>query len=184
LNLYGFGDGDPVTYSDPFGLCPKDAGGDGKTGDYSDCEKGTSGYYAYQDAQGRGGVVNNIRGANAWCSEHLACGATAGVALGIVGGWVAEGITAAAGAVEGETIAVEANKLRHVFGNEGHNLSGLVEHFGSEEATFSAVQRATQAGAKGLSDVFETSVKVAGQNVTVRGRVIDGAVRIGTFFIP
>ncbi len=39
MNLYGFANGDPVNYSDPFGLCPKDAGGDGKTDDYSDCAK-------------------------------------------------------------------------------------------------------------------------------------------------
>ena len=42
---------------------------------------------------------------------------------------------------------------------------------------------ATQGVAGGLSDVFETTVNVGGQDVTVRGRLIDGVVRIGTFFI-
>jgi len=32
LNVYGFANGDPITYSDPLGLCPKDAGGDGRVG--------------------------------------------------------------------------------------------------------------------------------------------------------
>lgn len=84
---------------------------------------------------------------------------------------------------EGESLVADANKLHHIFSDPDHNLGELVEHFGSEKATFNAVQRATQAGVKGLSDVFETTVKVAGQSVTVRGRVIDGIARIGTFFI-
>lgn len=49
LNLYGYGVGDPINNSDPFGLCPRSAGGDGKTLDYRDCPEGTEGaeYYAH-----------------------------------------------------------------------------------------------------------------------------------------
>jgi RHS repeat-associated protein len=38
LNLYGFAGGDPVNFSDPFGLCPEYAGGDGK-GTVADCPR-------------------------------------------------------------------------------------------------------------------------------------------------
>ncbi|MGH9423419.1 MAG: RHS repeat-associated core domain-containing protein, partial [Thermoanaerobaculia bacterium] len=48
LNLYGFGEGDPVTYSDPFGLCPEDMGGDGKTKGNADCPKGSKGWEQYR----------------------------------------------------------------------------------------------------------------------------------------
>jgi len=37
INLYGFAGGDPVNFSDPFGLCPKDQGGNGKSEELTDC---------------------------------------------------------------------------------------------------------------------------------------------------
>ena len=85
-----------------------------------------------------------------------------------------------------ERLAVDANKLNHIFGKAGHNLDNLVTQLGSRGAVFSGVQTATQAAVRsgGLSGVFETTVSVAGQNVLVRGNVIDGIARIGTFFIP
>ena len=43
MNLYGFAVGDPVSLSDLFGLCPKDAGGGGKTEEFENSEVGTSG---------------------------------------------------------------------------------------------------------------------------------------------
>lgn len=63
MNLYGFAGGDPVNFSDPMGLCPKDAGGDGKAEGNTDCPKGSSGYYANEAASGRGGIMNDIKGA-------------------------------------------------------------------------------------------------------------------------
>jgi len=89
-------------------------------------------------------------------------------------------------AARGAGRIVDPNKLHHIFGKTGHNLGPLVQKFGSQEATFSAVQQATQAAIKsqGLSGVFETTVSVAGQNVVVRGNVVEGVARIGTFFTP
>jgi hypothetical protein len=88
--------------------------------------------------------------------------------------------------LESEAPKVDANRFNHIFDKAEHNLGPLVERLGSQEATFAAVQRATEAAVKrgGISDVFETTVDVAGQNVVVRGRVIEGVPRIGTFFIP
>ena len=63
MKLYGYADGDPVNSSDPFGLCPKSSGGDGKTEDISDCPKGSSGFYANEAASGRGGLINELKGA-------------------------------------------------------------------------------------------------------------------------
>ncbi len=39
LNLYGFAGGDPINFSDPFGLCPAYAGGDGETSTAADCSR-------------------------------------------------------------------------------------------------------------------------------------------------
>jgi RHS repeat-associated protein len=76
LNTYGFANGDPVTYSDPYGLsaCPEEAGGDGRTDSYEDCEPGTSGWYANRLAKDEGDpIVNSVGGTLAACSESLAC---------------------------------------------------------------------------------------------------------------
>jgi hypothetical protein len=107
-------------------------------------------------------------------------------ALGAMLGRVAEGAAVVRGAGVAEKAIIDANKLNHIFGKAGHNLAPLVEKLGSQEATFTAVQNAIQAAVKsgGLSGIFETTVEVAGQNVVVRGNVIDGVARIGTFFIP
>ncbi len=43
-NLYGFAKGDPMTFGDPFGLCPKDKGGDGRTDTLDDCPRGSDGW--------------------------------------------------------------------------------------------------------------------------------------------
>jgi hypothetical protein len=76
--------------------------------------------------------------------------------------------------------------LHHSFGKPGHNLGALIERFGSQEATYRAVEAATQAAVRtqGLSGLYETTVTVAGQDVVVRGKVMEGVVRIGTLFIP
>lgn len=80
--------------------------------------------------------------------------------------------------------AADANKLNHIFGKAAHNLDGLVSEFGSQEAAYNALQKATQevVSQKGLTGVFETSVTVGSQTVTVRGAVVDGVAKIGTAF--
>ncbi len=80
-----------------------------------------------------------------------------------------------------------ANTLHHIFGKSEHNLGPLLERFGGETgAAFEAMKAATESvvKAQGLTGVFETSIQVAGLQVTVRGAVVDGIVRIGTAFIP
>lgn len=83
--------------------------------------------------------------------------------------------------------AIRANTMRHIFGKAAHNLAGLVARMGSERAVMAAVSRALAslpAGTLPAAGVFEVVVRVGGQNVTVRGAVVDGIVRISTMFIP
>jgi hypothetical protein len=89
-------------------------------------------------------------------------------------------------AARGAGRIVDANKLNHIFGKAGRNLEPLVEKFGSQEGAFNAVQDATQALAKsqGLSGIFKTTVQVGGQDLVVKGNVIDGVVHIDTFWPP
>ena len=51
-NLYQFNGNSPGALTDPFGLCPKEAGGDGKTDTHSDCPPGTEGYREYLSSMG------------------------------------------------------------------------------------------------------------------------------------
>jgi len=84
------------------------------------------------------------------------------------------------------TRRVPPSKLKHIFGQARHNLDDLVRQFGSELKAFEAIQEATEAVVRnrGLTGIFETSVKVGTQKITVRGKVIEGVVKIGTAFKP
>lgn len=75
-----------------------------------------------------------------------------------------------------------ANTIDHLFGKAAHNLAGLVAKLGSKEAAMDALEEATtkQVLSKGISGLFEESVSVAGENVTVKGIVENGVVKIGT----
>ncbi len=81
---------------------------------------------------------------------------------------------------------VDPNKLNHIFGQSRHNLDGVVKQFGSQEKAFNAIQQATETAARsqGLKGVFETTVKVGTENITIRGNIVDGAVKVGTAFRP
>jgi hypothetical protein len=76
--------------------------------------------------------------------------------------------------------------VNHIFGNARHNLESLVQQLGSQEKAFGAIQSAAEGAVKagGLTGVFETAVDIGGTQVTVRGAVVDGTVKIGTAFIP
>jgi len=86
---------------------------------------------------------------------------------------------------------VDTNKLNHIFNKIEHNLDPLVNYFGSQTAAFNAVQQAAQAQvtANGLTGIFDSAnnpiiVNVGRQVVHVGGSVIDGVLKVGTFFIP
>jgi hypothetical protein len=80
---------------------------------------------------------------------------------------------------------IDANKLHHVFDNPAHKLDSLVAKYGGDRsATMTAIWETTQKEMtrRGVTGVFEETVNVGGTMVTVRGRVVDGIVRIGTAF--
>lgn len=79
---------------------------------------------------------------------------------------------------------IDENKLRHLFGKPQHKLDDLVKTYGSEKEAFLALQRATQEAVKKqkIKGIFETTVKVGGETVKVRGNVVNGVVKIGTAF--
>jgi RHS repeat-associated protein len=102
------------------------------------------------------------------------------------GGEIAAEEGAETGAVE--SAANVANKAEHIFGEKNlakHGLEDVLKSFGgNKEQAFQAIQKATSEATQGTSGTFEKVVQVAGENVTVRGSVVNGAARIGTAFIP
>jgi hypothetical protein len=81
-------------------------------------------------------------------------------------------------------VTADANKLAHIFDNVEHGLEGVVAQFGSQLSAFSRIQQAmkTAVARQGLTGVFQTTVQVGSETITVRGNVINGIAKIGTAF--
>jgi len=81
-------------------------------------------------------------------------------------------------------VIIPPAKLTHIFGKAAHNLGPLVASYGSEVAAYEALEKATiqTVTSQGISGIFEVVVNVGGLNVTVRGAVVNGLVKIGTAF--
>ena len=112
-----------------------------------------------------------------------------GFFLTAAAGAAATGITTAAVAAKVSskiTKIVDPNKLRHIFGQSKHKLDDVVKEFGSERKAFEALQGAVEQDVrnKGITGLFEETVKIGTHQVTVRGNVVDGIVTIGTAFKP
>jgi hypothetical protein len=85
--------------------------------------------------------------------------------------------------------ACTQNQLDHIFRNNlhDHNLGDLLNAFGGDEVqAFGAVEAEIEelVTSQGITGQFTQIVSVAGESVTVKGIVINGIVRISTFFIP
>ncbi len=80
----------------------------------------------------------------------------------------------------------DANKLHHIFDDPKHQLDGLVAHFGSREAALEAIEEATRKVLLGrnISGQYVETVQIGRYSLTVKGRVMDGKLKIGTAFIP
>jgi hypothetical protein len=81
------------------------------------------------------------------------------------------------------------NKLHHIFANHRHNLESLVQQYGSREAAVQAIQDAVDAdlhagelipNARG---VFEATLEIGGNQVTVRGVILSGTAVLGSAWI-
>jgi hypothetical protein len=83
----------------------------------------------------------------------------------------------------------DPNKLRHGFGNPDHNLDALVQVCGSEEAAGRAIVEAVNQAYRDGSLVVDTLdrytqvFEVGGYLVTVRGKIVNGVVRVGSAWI-
>ncbi|MCB9229101.1 MAG: hypothetical protein H6618_05770 [Deltaproteobacteria bacterium] len=92
--------------------------------------------------------------------------------------------------VPAEDLKRVANQSNHVFGPKSldkHKLGGFLGKFdGDQVGAFKSLENAAQAKANtgAVSGVFETTVKVKDTTITVRGRVVDGNVKLSTAFIP
>ncbi len=112
LNVYGFAEGNPVTYSDPYGLCPGIPGTD--WWDISDCPPG---YFTAIGAAGGGGAGAVLGGV----SGGLACSPSGPVALACVGGGALAGgkAGALAGAFVGSALDTGIWLSNRMGGGEG-----------------------------------------------------------------
>jgi RHS repeat-associated protein len=180
-NLYAYVGNDPINLIDPLGLSADESAQSAQNQKNHSCYGGD----AICDKSGK---IVETRGIND----------SSGIIFVAVG-WIWGGLEAAIAksgaevAAEGEGAelleqvgqdAIQANKLNHIFGNAAHDLDSVVSTFGSEEAAFRAIQQGTEAAVQqqGLTGVFQTTVQVGGETITVRGAVVNGAVKIGTAF--
>ena len=80
------------------------------------------------------------------------------------------------------------NKANHLFGKAEHNLTRLLNSFGGDKvkalkAITDATKKAVNSSQLKNGDLYEVTVKVAGENVTVTGRIVNNIVEIGTAYI-
>jgi RHS repeat-associated protein len=213
LNLYAYVGNDPVNATDPTGEQAQDeprppeqntssrVGGSAQAGFYKgDKASGDFALGNHSSQQGDGGRSGSVTMEDVWRSVSGGRAGSAGeyaqgVAEELLGGLMDGAIggpevgggvkLGAAGFLAAKSMA-DANRLNHIFGQARHNLGPLVQKFGTREAAFAAVENAAQSkvASEGLAGVFQTTVSVGGQNVVVRGKVIDDTARIGTFFVP
>lgn len=195
LNLYSYVGNNPLSRADPDGHCSADNGKHGSVW----CALHAIGFVlsgAEKKAEAeakRKAEEAAIQRRSAWQKAHpgqsyewhmfnWSMGIMPMAGFGVIGegGELLEEGEAAADGV------ANANKLHHIFGRAKHGLGMLVSKLGSEQAAYNALQGATEAAvrAQGMAGEFTVSVQVAGETVTVTGKVVDGAVRIGTAYKP
>ena len=163
-NLYAYTGNNPITYFDPDGM-DFDYLADALAAQFLDRHTDMSAKEYYQ-------IVDKGKG----------IGAAIGFAL--YSAVFTPEIIAGLSAKYGDKI--DPNKLHHVFGKPGRDLTSLLNKFGGNQLkAFKAVEKATQryVDKNAITGIFkDISIKVKSVNVTVRGRVIDGKVKISTFF--
>ncbi len=81
-------------------------------------------------------------------------------------------------------LSIDPNRLNHIFNRPGHNLDTLVRKSGDIPSAFMKVQDTIREHVvqRGITGHYTETVTVAGEEITVRGVVIDGIVKIGTFW--
>ena len=84
---------------------------------------------------------------------------------------------------KGVEYLMSRRKIEHIFEKTIHNLDPLVAKLGGHEATIREILIAAN-GKLPISGIFEDIVvNVSGYEVYIRGKVIDGVPKLGTFYI-
>lgn len=77
------------------------------------------------------------------------------------------------------------NKLHHIFDNPKHKLDACVKEFGGDKKkALDAIQDALKRQNLPNNQLFQTTVKVGDNTVTVIGKTVNGTPGIGTAYVP
>ncbi|MCL1920731.1 MAG: RHS repeat-associated core domain-containing protein [Kiritimatiellaeota bacterium] len=192
LNLYMYGEGNPVAYMDPLGLCPTSTGKSSVVFDiFGALMPVHSAVLRNDDGYIGGSLVSHLQYANERNEtvtglEYIAGGlAVTTYGAAAAGYGIASGVSALAplAPVAAQTAqSVDPNKLHHIFDKAGRGLDAMVNQYGSQQAAFNAIQKATEVAVRGqnITGEFYTKpllVKIGEMSVTVRGNVVNGVVK-------
>ena len=80
----------------------------------------------------------------------------------------------------------DLNKLHHIINDPDHGLDALVTKYASQESAFQAIAEATRDAiqAQGINGQYKMEIRIGDHLITVKGRVSNGIINIGTVYIP
>ncbi|HEU4589250.1 MAG TPA: colicin E5-related ribonuclease, partial [Gemmatimonadales bacterium] len=172
LNVYGFANGDPVNYSDPFGLCPP------KDQNPNDCPG------KYEGALVQLGLwAPAINHEVAWFLPRNLAAAASGLAIEAVAGRVLAGVRSllSGGASEGSSVAINiGTKIERQLARRGWTAGDVEQTVNSPFTTRPAMNRATGNSATAYYD--EGGAYVVRDDVT--GDIVQISNRSDPNWIP
>ena len=153
MSLYGMGGGDAANFTDPFGLCPKSWGGDGKSGGLDDCPQGSSGAKEYAWLVKSSGAVADAGLADPYLWIGGIASGVQGMAVGATRSVVAARVSSI-GLSKAET---EAMRIFFTKGEIGELTTGALLKYRS-----AAVRALAPTGGKRVSEarIFEQTRRI------------------------
>ncbi len=183
VNLYSYAGSNPIAFSDPFGLCPKSAGGNGATDRFDDCPPGSSGWYAHRLATGEGNAtLNKVGGVLASCGESWLCQGTlmvASLGASLLEGAGTKAATTAATSTGTEATVTAATRvpgaIGEITGFTKHGINQIIQRGVNPENILQAVKNA--APQRLVDAAGRVSYRYVGEKATV---VLNEAGRVFT----